>query len=67
MNYSFFALITLCVTTLAIVAMVLCFCYKQEKNISLHSKAQANKDEVYAEIALDIDKEDKQNKKENSK
>lgn len=65
MNYLFFSLITLCITTLAIVAMVLCFCYKQEKNISLHSKTNANKNEIYSELALDIDKE--QDKKENSK
>jgi len=68
LNYSFFALalIALCITSLALVAMVLGFCYKQDKNVSLKNKAKANKDGISSELALDIDTEKKKDKKENN-
>ncbi|QAT41041.1 hypothetical protein [Clostridium sp. JN-9] len=64
MNNSFFALIALCVTALALVAMVLGFCYKQDKGVSLKGKAKANKKGVSSELALDIDNKNKKDKKE---
>lgn len=69
MNYTFFALIVLCITALSMVAMVLAFCYKQEKNVAMMSKAKANKDGISTELALNIDnkKNKKNNKKENNK
>lgn len=67
MNYTFFALIVLCVTALSIVAMLLAFCYKQEKSVAMKSKAKANKNGVSTELALNIDSNKKRNKKENNK
>lgn len=66
MNYTFFALIVLCITALSIVAMVLAFCYKQEKNVAMMSKAKANKDGISTELALNIENKEN-NKKENNK
>lgn len=66
MNYTFFALIVLCVTALAIVAMLLAFCYKQEKSVAMMSKAKANKDGISTELALNVENKDN-NKKENNK
>lgn len=55
MNDFFFALIALCVTALALVAMVLGFCYKQDKSVSLKGKTMANKEGVLSELALNVD------------
>lgn len=66
MNYTFFALIVLCVTALSIVAMLLAFCYKQEKSIAMRNKANVNKDGISTELALYVDNK-KRNKKENNK
>lgn len=46
--------------------MVLGFCYKQDKNVSLKNKAKANKDGISSELALDIDTKKKKDKKENN-
>lgn len=46
--------------------MVLGFCYKQEKNVAMMSKAKANKDGISTELALNIDNKEN-NKKENNK
>lgn len=64
MDYSFFALVALCVTTLALVAMVLTFCYKQDKNVSLKNKAKFTEKGISSELTLDIDTENGKDKKE---
>lgn len=66
MNYTFFALIVLCITALSIVAMLLAFCYKQEKSVAMISKARASENGISTELELNIDKKEK-NKKENNK
>lgn len=70
MDYSFFALglIALCVTALALAAMVLCFCYKQEKDrVLLKGQAKVTKDEFSSEITLDIDNKNKKSKQSRQK
>ncbi|PJI08704.1 MULTISPECIES: hypothetical protein [Clostridium] len=67
MNYTFFALIVLCVTALSIVAMLLAFCYRQEKSIAFRNKIKADRRGISSQLMIDIDSSKKTNKKENSK
>lgn len=65
-NNSFFALVALCVTALALVAMVLGFCYKQDKSVSLKGKIKANRKNITSELALDVNNKNEKDKKENN-
>lgn len=58
MNLNFITAI-LCVTMLGVVAMLFCFCYRQEIMKALfQSKTTVKNDEVSSEITLNLDKKE---------